>query len=306
MLTYAKIYHDAVARERARKMLDWLLSIQMPNGAFQGGRVGVLAAVPVVFNTGQILIGLARGVEEFGETYRAPMSRAADWLVRVQDPDGAWRRYTSPLVVAGAKAYDTHVGWGLIAAERQSPGRGYAEAALANAEWALSRQRSNGWFDDCCLSDATRPLTHCVGYALRGVIEICRFYPHRSDLLEACRRTADALISALRDNGMLPGRLDCGWRPAVGWVCLTGSAQIAACWMLLHQETGDRRYWEAARLVNSFVRKTLCTGGPTHFRGAVMGAFPFNAEYGRYEYLNWACKFMIDANIRELALLREG
>jgi hypothetical protein len=76
--------------------------------------------------------------------------------------------------------------------------------------------------------------------------------------------------------------------------------------MLLHQETGDRRYWEAARLVNSFVRKTLCTGGPTHFRGAVMGAFPFNAEYGRYEYLNWACKFMIDANIRELALLREG
>ena len=36
-------------------MLDWLVSIQMPSGAFQGGTIGESPVVPVTFNTGQIL-----------------------------------------------------------------------------------------------------------------------------------------------------------------------------------------------------------------------------------------------------------
>ena len=41
----------------------------------------------------------------------------------------------------------------------------------ATSSWALTKQRVNGWFADCCLNDPTRPLTHTIGYALRGVIE---------------------------------------------------------------------------------------------------------------------------------------
>src|SRR5262245_38609739 len=53
--------------DRARRMLDWLVGIQMPNGAFQGGTVQSSPVVPVTFNTGQILLGLASGVEQFGD-----------------------------------------------------------------------------------------------------------------------------------------------------------------------------------------------------------------------------------------------
>ena len=141
LLTYADQRHDAETRARAKRMLDWLTSLQFAEGGFQGGMILEQPVVPVVFNTGQILIGLAGGVGAFGEAYRDSMIRAADWLVSVQDVDGCWRRHGSPFAKAGEKAYDTHVAWGLFEAARIEPGRGYAEAAMANVRWALSLQQ---------------------------------------------------------------------------------------------------------------------------------------------------------------------
>src|SRR5665647_288955 len=53
---------NAIPRERARAVLDWLVSIQLDGGGFQGGVIGQTPVVPVTFNTGQILIGLASGL----------------------------------------------------------------------------------------------------------------------------------------------------------------------------------------------------------------------------------------------------
>ena len=60
-------------RARARRMLDWLLRIQLPSGAFQGGKIDSRPVVPVTFNTGQILLGLAAGQQALG-TYRSVAS----------------------------------------------------------------------------------------------------------------------------------------------------------------------------------------------------------------------------------------
>lgn len=301
LLTYAEWRHDDEIRARAARMLDWLGSIQFREGGFQGGMILEQPVVPVVFNTGQILIGLAAGVRSFGEPYHDSMIRAADWLVSVQDADGCWRRHASPFAKAGDKAYDTHVAWGLFEAARVEPGRRYAEAAMANVRWALSLQRSNGWFDRCCLTDPSHALTHTVGYVLRGVLEAYRF-TREAHLLEACRRAADALLSALDNNGFLPGRLQADWRPAVSWACLTGTAQIAICWLLLYAETGRQEYLEAASLANRYVRRTVSVDGPPDVRGGVKGSFPIDGAYNAYQYLNWACKFMIDANLLERAI----
>jgi hypothetical protein len=61
MLAVADRLEDATYRERARRMLEWLVSIQLPGGGFQGGRIDARPIVPVTFNTGQILLGLAAG-----------------------------------------------------------------------------------------------------------------------------------------------------------------------------------------------------------------------------------------------------
>jgi hypothetical protein len=296
-IDYGTHSRDASLHERARRMLDWLVRIQMPSGAFQGGKIDSTPVVPVVFNTGQILIGLARAVQAFGQ-YRESMIRAADWLVEVQDADGCWRRYQTPFATAGEKTYDTHTAWGLFEAARVEPDRGYAEAGLANVRWALTHQRENGWMDKCCLSDFAQPLTHTLGYSLRGMLEAYRF-SRAPDLLAAARRTADGLRSALKQDGFLPGQLASDWSPAASWACLTGSVQIAYCWLALYQETGDVRYRDAGVAANRYVRRTLKSHGPATMRGAVKGSFPVDGEYCRFEYPNWAAKFLVDALLLE-------
>lgn len=299
MLDCARRFGDPGLRDRGRRMLDWLVAIQYPEGGFQGGKIDAQPRVPVTFNTGQILLGLAAGAAEFGEPYLGAMHKAAAWLRDTLDGDGCWRRYPTPFAEPGEKAYETHVSWGLFEAERVAPGHGYAEAGLRQVDWALTKQRANGWFDSCCLSNPTRPLTHTIGYVLRGVVEAHRL-SGRKDLLERAQRTASSVMTAQRIDGSLPGTLDCDWRPVADWACLTGIVQIASCWLLLYGITGRGEYKEAALRANAYVRRTIRVEGDPDLRGGVKGSFPVDGAYGRFQYLNWAAKFCIDANLHEL------
>lgn len=306
MLAQARLRNDGIMRERARRMLSWLVSIQLPGGGFQGGMVNQAPVVPVTFNTGQILIGLAAGVSEFGDVYRGAMLGAADWLVETQDADGCWRRYPTPFAGPGEKAYETHVSWGLIEAERLEQGRGYAERALRNVRWALTHQRPNGWFDRCCLGDPVQPLTHTIGYALRGLVEVYKFCGEPS-LLVAARRTADGLLTAVREDGSLPGKLNADWRGTVPWSCLTGNVQIAHSLLILYEATGHRHYRDGAFGLNRAVRRTLRPDDPPETRGAVKGSFPIDGDYGKFEYPNWATKFAIDSfTLEDAVRLKEA
>jgi len=298
MLGQAQLRNDDLLRDRARRMLDWLVSIQLPGGGFQGGMVNQTPVVPVTFNTGQILLGLAAGVNEFGDVYRGAMLAAADWLVQTQDADGCWRGYPTPFAGRGEKAYETHVSWGLIEAERVEPGRGYGDAALRNVRWALTHQHPNGWFDRCCLGDPTQPLTHTIGYVLRGLLEVQRFCGDLS-LLASARRTADGILTAIRHDGALAGRLASDWRGNVSWSCLTGNVQIAHSLLILYDKTGHEPYRDAAYGLNRAVRRTVRMDDPNETRGAVKGSFPIDGEYGQFEYLSWATKFAIDSYTAE-------
>jgi hypothetical protein len=301
-LDYARNTGSTDFRKRARRMADWLVEIQLRSGGFQGGKVDSTPVVPVTFNTGQILLGLVAAEAAFGG-YQAPMRRAADWLVETQDSDGCWRSHPSPFAPPGENVYDTHIAWGLFEAARLDPLRGYGDAGLANVRWALSHQNPNGWFAKCNLGDVSRPLTHTIGYALRGVLEAFRF----SDdpvFLDAARLTADGLISAQRSDGYLPGCLLSDWSAATDSACLTGSAQIAHCWMLLFQYTHETRYAEAARRTNQFVRRTVRVDGLPEIRGGVKGSFPVDGDYASYEYPNWAAKFLADSLMLEAEVNR--
>lgn len=299
LVAHAKQSGNADHLARAKRMLDWLVSIQFDSGAFQAGSVGAKNLVPVTFNTGQILIGLACGVAEFGEAYRVPMRKAADWLVNTQAADGSWPHNQSPLVeFAGEKAYDTHVAWGLFEAARLEPDAPYGAAGIKNVRWAVTIQADNGWFDKCSIKNPATPATHTIGYTLRGILE---GYAHSNDpaLLAAARKTADGLLGALNLDGFLPGRLDRRWRPAARWVCLTGSVQNATNWMLMWRHTGEAKYLEAAFAANRYVRRTLAMDGDADVRGAVKGSFPVDGDYDPWVYPNWAAKFMVDSCLLE-------
>jgi len=75
---------------------------------------------------------------------------------------------------------------------------------------------------------------------------------------------------------------------------------------MIYQETGDPRHRDAAFAVNRYVRRTVATEGAPGIRGGVKGSFPVNGGYGTYQYLNWACKFFLDANLLEASVRRRG
>ncbi len=290
---------DTRYADSAQRALEWCKAIQFPEGGFQGGVIKANPLVPVTFNTGQILLGLAAGVQRF-DAYHDETRRAAEWLVKTLDDDGCWRRHPTPFAKPGEKTYETHVAWGLLEAARALEEPAYGAAALKNIRWALTKQQPNGWFKDCCLTDPITPLTHTIGYALRGIIEGYR-YEADPRLLAAAELTAQALLGVIEANGRIAGCFNHDWTPAAEWSCLTGAVQIAACWFLLFDITGNRAYAEAARRANTFVRRTIHQDGDVGLRGAVKGSYPVDGHYGRFEALNWAAKFAIDANFMELA-----
>lgn len=296
LLAWSDRTGDAEPSVRARRALDWLVEIQLPDGGFPGGRIDQTPVVPVTFNTGQILLGLAAGAERWPDDYSRPMIRAADWLRDTLDPDGCWRRFPTPFASAGDKAYETHVAWGLLEAHRILPTSGYQEAALRNVEWALSEQLSNGWFTNNCLKDADAPLTHTIGYVLRGVIEAHRATGHQP-YLDAALRTANGAMSALQADGFLPGRLNRQWAGTTPWACLTGNVQIAWCWLYLQQATGGDDFGAAAERAIRYVRNRIQFVSGDGRSGGVKGSFPIDGDYGRYQYLNWAAKFYVDAEL---------
>lgn len=304
VIDMAQRRNSADLHARARRMLDWFVAIQFPEGGFQGGKVDSTPRVPVTFNTGQILLGLSAGAKTYDDPrYMDAMQRAAGWLRDSLDPDGCWRKHPTPFAKPGEKAYETHVSWGLFEADRVAPGHGYGAAGLRQVDWALTKQQANGWFESNCLNDPIHPLSHTIGYVLRGVLE-GHLYSGRADLLAASVRTADSLVTAVADDGYLPARMDRDFKPAADFVCLTGSVQIAHCLFLLFQLTGEKRYFEAGQRLTRFVRRTIWLDGPKETQGGVKGSFPINGSYGQWEYLNWAAKFCIDANLLELDILQ--
>ena len=283
--------------ERARRALDWLEVIQLVGGGFQGGVIGSTPVVPVVFNTGQIMLGLAAGVAQFGR-YQEALARAAEWLISVQDADGSWSGPARPFAAPGATTFETHAAWGLLEASSVCHNQEWGEAGLANVRWALGLQQPNGWFAHCSLGTGDAPLTHTIGYVLRGVVEAWRFSQEKM-FLEAAKKTADAVLRAMRPDGFVSGRFGSGWEAEANWACLTGTSQIAHCWFQLFQATGDSRYLLAGQTANRYVRRTVRTSGADGVRGGVQGSFPVWAEYSPFQFPNWAAKFTIDANLME-------
>ena len=122
---YAQFSGDASYRKSAREMANWLISIQVPSGAFHGGPVNSHPS-PVVFNSGMILFGLIRAYREEGdERFLTSAREAGDWLVKSQDEDGSWRRHTYG---GSLHVYKTRVAWALLKLWQATSESRYAEA----------------------------------------------------------------------------------------------------------------------------------------------------------------------------------
>ena len=306
-LDYARLSGDQSYRERALRMADWEIGIQMPSGAVQGGTIADRPS-PAIFNTGQVLFGWVSAFRETGdERYRKALTAAADYLCRIQDADGAWRRELSRFVSASTDtyAYNIRTAWALLLAAAATGRADYRDAAARKLAFTVGLAQPNGWIAKNCLNDTERPLLHTIAYSLQGILECSAILGDarsRDVVTTACGHLAVSFYK----NGGLAGRYDEHWNPAVRYRCLTGEAQLGIILWRLADLTGDAQWSEMARALNDQLRRTQQLNGAAETAGGVKGSYPVSAEYGQYQYLNWAAKFFADSLMCEMRVTGAG
>jgi hypothetical protein len=308
LIALADLLADPRYLERARRCVEFLLSVQLPSGAFPALEIADNRTAPSPFNSAQILHGLHQWHLATGdESVLDPIRRAGRWICDMQDEDGAWRKYFYREI---ACAYSAHAAcWLAEAAEVVDEPR-FLAAAARNLKWVLSlRDADTGWFDRAGFSEADherrRAHTHTIAYTLDGV----RRLSDRLDLAEgrdAVHLAATRLAERMERARTLAGVLNHRWRPEAEYVCLTGNAQMALIWLQVARACADLRLVNAAfKAIDEVKRAQALTHPDAGIRGGIPGTWPIGGTYIQYAFPNWAAKFFIDALCAKRAWLSD-
>jgi len=292
-LKYASLTRRPEFSERALRMADWELSIQNPDGSFNGGPLGS-GYEGFVFDTGQVIFGLVAAHKATGAAkYLDGAVKAGRWLVQVQDKEGSWSRHAFNVI---PHTYYTRVAWALAELGAHAGERDFSVSAQRNADWAVAQQQTNGWFGHTGFTVASHaaPYTHTIAYTMEGLLETGALLDRR-EYIDAVMRAADSWIETVREDGYCSGKYDRDWKSGARFACLTGSAQFALILLRLYTLSGREKYFETAQTLTRFLCRRQALSGAPEIRGAIAGSWPIWGGYQRFAYPNWAAKFFIDA-----------
>ena len=297
---------DLVARHAAYLATEWLLSLQMPSGAFPGGlhRSGRAVgpdARPSVFNTGQILQGLVRAHSETRNAKILERAVAAgDWLAAIQQPDGSWAREAA--YQGAAHTYYSMVSWSLAQLAAESKNSRQTTAADKNIDWVLAHVQPSGWIDGINLRGHPAYL-HFIAYVIQGILE-CGILRRRDDAIHAAAKSAWALLRKFETHKRLLGAYEPDFKNGQPFSCLTGNAQMSCIWLRLYEVTGDLRYFNASLKMNEMLKQSLPAKGNQGIAGGVAGSYPIWGAYQPMRFISWGGKFLADALLLEQRLAR--
>ena len=297
--TFFDLYHhtnNKIYKESALKMADWLLLIQLKNGAFPM----INLKTPLIFDTGQVLFGLIRAYKETkDDKYLISANEAGRWISLISD----WKKSSYKNV--GQRTYHTRVAWALLELYEVTQKNNYLIVAKKILDWTLSQQLDNGWFMKSTFGDRGTPLTHSIVYTIRGLLE-SGVYLNNENYINAAIKTSDTFIDIQRENGSLFGKYDSTWKNTRNWSCLTGNAQISCVWLRLYALINNEKYLNAAKKMNEYLKTTQnTTSEDKGIKGGIKGSQPMWG-YMPFMYVNWGAKFFIDALLLEEKLSKDG
>src|SRR5688572_6988300 len=199
-------------QQLARSCLRWLVSVQLPEGAFAAPD-----GVPYSFDTAQVMRGLNAGLER-GEPVGQPLRRAADWLLGQIDASG--RLGTPSTELWGDIAND------LIHIYAAQPLIRAGEL-LGEARYVEAGRKIQAYYRAQPQLVPFNRLSHFHAYAMEALCELGE--------LELARRGMAEVEKLQRHDGAVPAY------PDVSWICSTGIAQYAVVWYRLgSRERADR------------------------------------------------------------------
>jgi folate-dependent phosphoribosylglycinamide formyltransferase PurN len=297
-LKLADVKKDRGYVDRAERCVRFLLSTQLDSGAFPGGEIAHNRTEPSPFNSAQIIHGLLAWYRHANDQRALDAAlRAADWLVSVQDPDGAYRRY---FYEGEPATYSSHASCWLAELGKATGEPRYLCAASRHLDWVLQQfDERAAWFDLCGFDTAQHKarvaVSHTIAYTIFGVLYMSQLLG-RDDGVAAARLAALGALRRTEIRGGVPGVMSAGWRSAADYACLTGNAQLALIWFRLFELDGDLRLVNAAfKALDEVKRAQPMYLKHPGLRGGIPGSAPVWGGYITNAVPNWAAKFFIDA-----------
>jgi hypothetical protein len=306
LLAVAEELGEPRFRERARKAVGFLLSVQLPLGGFPGGEIAENSSEPSAFNTAQIVHGLLAWHSATGDPQALQAAlRAGEWLLSVQAPDGSWTRH---YYLGIATDYAAHLSCWIAELGVYTGERRFLDSASRHLDWILGHvDGQTGWFRRAGFSAeqhaAGEAFTHTIAYTIWGVLFSSEILG-REDGIASALHAARAVARQLELLRWLPGILDAQWRGRSSASCLTGNSQMALIWLRLYDRTSDVTLLNAALKAIDLVKDAQDLDNPDPgIRGGIAGSYPVWGEYITNALPNWAAKYFIDALLAKKATL---
>ncbi len=210
--------------ELARDCTRWLLSIQLPDGAFPAPD-----GVPYTFDTGQVMRGLVAALGDV-EGAEAALRRACDWTLTQIEANG---RLTTPSTELwtgiASDLIHVYVLPPLVEAGKRLGVPAYIDAAARVLAYYTAQPE---------LLPFNR-LSHFHAYVMEALCELGELDLARQGMIE--------VEKTQRSDGSVPAY------PDVDWVCSTGLAQYAIVWYHLGQ---PKRAERAMRYLETIQNKS--------------------------------------------------
>ena len=299
---YALFTGNARFAEQAYQMSDWLVRVQFHDGGCIQGTVNGRNPRSIVFNTGQMLLGLVRTYKETKEdNFIKAAVRAGDFLVNCIDDKGC---YSKNLFNGIVHTYNARCSWALLELYLITDDAKYKDYAIRNLNWTIDQQLENGWYKSNTFKPDSFPNTHSIAYPTRGMLESYRILK-MENYLQAARKTAEKMMRLFEIRGWISATHTNEWKYKSFYVCVTGNIQFSIIWMKLYELVKDARFLNAALKAVDFAKtvQNLSTKND-NIRGAIKGSQPIFGRYAPLKYPNWAAKFFADSLILKTRIMK--
>lgn len=297
----------------ATDLTKWLVKVQMENGACIQGTFSEKKKnlQPVIFNTGQNLLGFIRTYKETGEEkFLHAALKAGEFLISSVDEKGVWNKNLHRNL---KHTINTRAAWALLELHNIHSIDEYVSIAISNLDWAHEQQTDNGWLKNGTSRVGGLPNTHFLSYTCEGFFQSYKILKEKK-YFDSAEKTAGRLMRIFENRKMLHAFWDENWknrgryfRNGKGkYLCVTGNIQISLVWMWLYEETGDHRYLNSAFKMLDYI-KTIQNINSKHpgIYGGIKGSYPIYGSYSTMSYPNWAAKYFADAIMFKISLMKK-
>ncbi len=300
LIDYYHISNDNSYLQICKDIANWECSIQLEDGGFQGDVINKKRK-SIIFNTGQVILGLVKAYKEFkDQRYLDCAIKAGSFLVRSQEKNGNWIKNCFNKI---SHTYNVRTAWTLLKLFFETDEKKFQKAAIKNLNWALKQKNKNFWFYNSSFKANKSPLLHCISYTLRGFLEAGIILENKT-FIHVALNASLKLLNYYEKYKILPARFNSNWESYDFYSCLTGNAQISIIWLKLYQLYKEKRFLINAIKLNNYLKlKQVINNRFKDVNGSIKGSDPMWGRYNMFSFPNWATKFFCDALILEDKIL---